>query len=314
MTAAAPVSIGMPVRNEARWIAAAIDSLLAQTWTDFELTIADNASGDATEEICRAAAAHDARVRYIRRPCDVGVRENWNALAREARGEYFCWAPGHDRWRPEFLATCVAALEERPRRAALGRTAASADPTVVLAYPLATGIDSDGREIPVHDCRLDIRGLRAERRFLTVLFGLSSAVPIHGVMRTCAIQRTRGLGANVGPEYPVLAELALLGAIAHVPRVLFEYRRVREETTREFTRRTVSAWQRRRRRQLVLTPEWELMREHLRVVRHAPLPAATRSLLAVCVAIQALDRFAVRGPRLTWLSDDGGRASYGWRS
>jgi glycosyltransferase involved in cell wall biosynthesis len=304
VTAAPLVSIGMPVRNEDRWVAEAIASLLAQTWTDFELTIADNASGDGTEGICRAAAARDARVRYVRRPRDVGVRENWNALAREARGRYFCWAPGHDRWRPDFLAACVAALEEQPRRAALGRTAASADPPVVLAYPLAAGIDADGHPIPVHDCRLDVRGLRAERRFLTVLFGLSSGLPIHGVMRTSAIQRTRGLGANVGPEYPVLAELALVGAIAHVPRVLFEYRRVREETAYEFTRRTLTAWQRRRPRQLVLTPEWELMREHLRVVRRAPLTTGSRSLLAACVAIQALDRLAVRGLRLTWLADD----------
>ena len=302
MTAAAPVSIGMPVRNEGRWIAAAIDSLLAQTFTDFELTIADNASNDATEEICRAAAADDARVRYFRRAHDVGVRKNWNLLAREARGRYFCWAPGHDRWRPEFLSACVGVLEERPRPAVLARTAASADPPVVLAYPLAAGIDGAGGSIPVQECRLDVRGLRAERRFLTVLFGLASGLPIHGVMRTSAIQRTRGLGANVGPEYPVLAELALLGAIAHVPRVLFEYRRVREETSREFTRRTLSAWQRRRPRQLILTPEWELMREHLRVVRDAPLTTGTRALLEVCVAIQALDRLAVRGPRPTWLA------------
>jgi glycosyltransferase involved in cell wall biosynthesis len=295
------VSIGMPVRNEARHLAEAVASLRAQTWPDWELTISDNASTDGTEEIARSLAAGDERIRYERLPADVGPRENWNRVARGARGACFFWAPGHDRWRPEFIAACLEALRDAPPPARLGRTAASGDAAVVLAHPLAAGLDEVGAPIAVHNSRLDTRGLRAERRFLATLFGLAAALPIHGLIRTDALRRTGLMGANVGPEYPLLAELALQGAFAHVPQTLFEYRQVREESAAAFTRRTLSAWQQRRPRQLVVSPEWELLRAHARVLRRAPLPARTKALLAPCLAVYALDRLGARGLRTTWL-------------
>ena len=288
------VSIGMPARNEARHLAAALDSLRAQTWTDWELTLSDNASTDATEEIGRAFAAQDERIRYERLSADIGPRANWNRVARAARGAYFFWAPAHDRWRPEFIAACAEALQDAPPAASLGRTAAAGDAPVVLAHPLAAGLDDEGRPLPVHNSRLDTRGLRPERRFLATLFGLAAALPVHGVMRTAALRRTALMGANVGPEYPLLAELALQGAFAHVPRTLFEYRR------------TLAAWQQRHARQLVVTPEWELLRAHARVLRRAALPARTKALLATCLAAYALDRVSARGLRTTWLESGRG--------
>ena len=58
------VSIGMPVFNSEKYLEAAIDSVLAQTYTNFELIISDNASTDQTPEICRAYATKDRRIRY----------------------------------------------------------------------------------------------------------------------------------------------------------------------------------------------------------------------------------------------------------
>ena len=57
------VSIGLPVYNGSRYLAASIDSLLAQTFTDFELILSDNASSDETESICRRYAEQDERSR-----------------------------------------------------------------------------------------------------------------------------------------------------------------------------------------------------------------------------------------------------------
>ena len=51
------VIIGLPVYNASRYLGIALDSLLGQTFEDFELLISDNASTDETEEICRAAVA-----------------------------------------------------------------------------------------------------------------------------------------------------------------------------------------------------------------------------------------------------------------
>jgi len=59
------VSIGMPVYNGEKYIREALDSLLAQTFADFELVISDNASTDGTEAICRNYAEQDARIKYF---------------------------------------------------------------------------------------------------------------------------------------------------------------------------------------------------------------------------------------------------------
>ena len=69
----ARVSIGIPVYNGSNYVAEAIESVLAQTYGDFELILSDNASTDATEEICRDYAAHDSRVRYHRETVNRGA-------------------------------------------------------------------------------------------------------------------------------------------------------------------------------------------------------------------------------------------------
>ena len=66
------VSIGLPVYNGEAFLTESIESLLAQTFDDFELIISDNASTDGTEEICRSFAAADARIQYHREPTNQG--------------------------------------------------------------------------------------------------------------------------------------------------------------------------------------------------------------------------------------------------
>jgi len=97
------VSIGMPVYNGEPYIREALDSLLAQTFTDFELIISDNASTDNTESICREYAAKDPRIRYIRQPENRGAIANFKFVLDQARGEYFMWAAHDDRWDSMFI-------------------------------------------------------------------------------------------------------------------------------------------------------------------------------------------------------------------
>src|SRR2546421_5586268 len=76
-TAHAPtLSIGMPVYNGAQFISQSLDSLLKQTFSDFEIIICDNASEDATQAICREYARRDSRIRYYRNPANLGA--GWN--------------------------------------------------------------------------------------------------------------------------------------------------------------------------------------------------------------------------------------------
>ena len=105
------VSIGLPTFNRAKVLRRAVDSLLAQTYRNFELIISDNASSDETQEICRQYAARDPRVRYVRQKENIGAAPNNIFVLREARGEYFLWTADDDWWAPEYVASLVEVLE-----------------------------------------------------------------------------------------------------------------------------------------------------------------------------------------------------------
>lgn len=105
------VSIGMPVYNGENYIREALDSLLAQTFTNFELIISDNASNDATETICREYAARDSRIRYFRQSNSIGGLGNFLFVLDEAAGEYFIWASHDDVAKTnEFLFDLVSLI------------------------------------------------------------------------------------------------------------------------------------------------------------------------------------------------------------
>jgi glycosyltransferase involved in cell wall biosynthesis len=97
------VSIGMPVFNGESTIRKALDSLLAQTYTDFELLISDNASTDNTGEICKQYAQKDNRIIYVRQPENRGIGRNFAYVLKQSRGKYFMWACADDIWEPDFI-------------------------------------------------------------------------------------------------------------------------------------------------------------------------------------------------------------------
>jgi len=97
------VSIGMPVCNGEKFIHEALDALLAQTFTDFELNISDNASTDMTESICRAYAEKDSRIKYVRQTENIGPVANFQYVLDVATGEYFMWAAADDVWDANWI-------------------------------------------------------------------------------------------------------------------------------------------------------------------------------------------------------------------
>ena len=97
------ISIGMPVYNGELFICDALDSLLSQTFIDFELIISDNASTDNTEKICRDYAKKDKRIRYIRQTKNLGAISNFQVVLNQAVGAYFMWAAYDDKWSIDWL-------------------------------------------------------------------------------------------------------------------------------------------------------------------------------------------------------------------
>ena len=97
------ITIGMPVFNGEKYIREALDSLLAQTFTDFELIISDNASVDDTQAICEEYARRDHRIRYVRQSENKGALANFQFVLDQAQGEFFMWAAADDRWDTHWI-------------------------------------------------------------------------------------------------------------------------------------------------------------------------------------------------------------------
>ena len=107
------LSIGMPVYNGELFIERAIESILAQTFTDFELIISDNASTDSTQEICQSFSKKDNRIRIFKQEKNIGVHRNFYFLLSQAKGEYFAWAAVDDYLDKDFMEKNLKVLESR---------------------------------------------------------------------------------------------------------------------------------------------------------------------------------------------------------
>ena len=105
------ISIGLPVYNGAKTIEKCINSLLLQTFQDFELIISDNASDDETAKICKEFSLKDSRIKYIRQKNNTGGGPNFEFVLSKSSGKYFMWI-GHDDWiSSEFLKVNLSFLE-----------------------------------------------------------------------------------------------------------------------------------------------------------------------------------------------------------
>ena len=108
------ITIGLPVYNGDKFIHNAINSLLKQSYTNFELIISDNGSTDQTESICRNFAQADKRIKYTRHETNSGYVWNFNSVLQQADTEYFMWASADDVWHPEFIERNIMFLEKNP--------------------------------------------------------------------------------------------------------------------------------------------------------------------------------------------------------
>ncbi|MGH8595642.1 MAG: glycosyltransferase family A protein [Gammaproteobacteria bacterium] len=209
----------MPVFNGAKWLAEALDSILTQSFSDFELVICDNASSDETESICRQTAADDPRIRYHRNHANIGVHRNYNRTFELCVGTYFKWASCSDICLDGFFEKCVAVLEARP--------------DVVLAYPKAAMLSSRtgaAADAEGYDDNLNIEDDRPATRFIRYLNGERLNNVMNGVIRAAALRQTALHLRLPGSDISMMAELILRGKFVEIPERLF-VRRLDPETT-----------------------------------------------------------------------------------
>ena len=111
------VSVVLVTYNRARLLDATIGAIVDQTLTDFELIIADNASPDHTEELCRRWALRDSRIRYCRWPHNLGVTRSLNQGIRNSVADYVAILHDDNVYNPTLLSEWKACLDEDPKAA-----------------------------------------------------------------------------------------------------------------------------------------------------------------------------------------------------
>lgn len=279
------VSIGVPAYNAERFIAPALESLLAQDMGDLEVVVSDNGSTDGTEQVVRDLAARDGRLRYVRQPVNRGGAANFNAVfaLRHPGAPYFKWAAADDTHDPRYLGQVLEVLRS--------------DPTVAVAHSLTDDIDEDGR----HLRSWGDQGLPADDPDVAVRFAALSqrnyqCFSIFGLVRTETLVGTRGLGYYAESDRVLLAELSLRGRFVDVQEELFHRRQHSGRSVRTHpTARDRIAWFNPDLVGRPVFPEWRLGQGYVGALLRAPgLTAADR---ARCLA--QMGRWTVvRGPHL----------------
>jgi glycosyltransferase involved in cell wall biosynthesis len=200
------LSIGLPVYNGEKFITESINSILAQTFQDFELIICDNASTDKTEEICRAYAAKDERISYYRNEKNIGCARNFNRVFELSTGEYFKWLAYDDLHAPDFLQKCIDILDK--------------DPSLVLCHSHAYHIDEQGKFLQNYDIKFKTDSPKPQERFQELLTK-HYCYQIYGVIRADAIRKTPPISSCAAADAIFLLRLSLLGRFYEIPEYLF---------------------------------------------------------------------------------------------
>ena len=201
------LSVGLFVYNGERFLKEALDSILNQTFTDFELIISDNASTDRTGKISEAYAEHDRRIRYYRAERNMGAGWNVRRVYELATGKYFKWAAADDLMERDFLERCVEVLE--------------ADTGCVVAYAGTKFVDENQKFILNYVTPIRTDSNDPVERFREMLLIDHHCLQIFGVMRMSALQQLPPQGSYVNSDRVLLTRMSLLGRFYEIPERLF---------------------------------------------------------------------------------------------
>lgn len=260
------VSVGLPVRNGESYVCDAIESVLAQTMGDLELIISDNASTDATEEICRTYEASDPRVRYERCEVDRGAAPNFNRTFERARGRYFRWAAHDDMTHPQHLEKCVEVLDR--------------DAEVVLCHSEVLVVDAYGQPLYRYEYGPETSSPDPTKRVHDLLFVKNNCYEVFGLVRSSVLRETGLMGAFPVGDRVLLTELAMRGRFHEIPEPLFYSREHDGRSVRRMVSQSERAsWFDTRYQGRVTFPEWRTLTEYTKAIHRAPLRPSQRALL-----------------------------------
>lgn len=270
------VSIGLLVYNGERYLAETIESILGQTYKDFELIISDNCSTDGSREICRHYAGQDSRVRFFPSEVNRGAAWNFCRVFNLARAPYFRWAPSDDVFAPESVAVCVEVLD--------------AHSDAVLCYPKTVLIDGAGAVIMPYDDNLDLRSDSPVVRFHMASCQIGLVNVMYGLMRTEQVRQTQLIRHYPGADIIFLIELSLYGKFLEINRPLF-FRRMHEQASSSMKSASqLQAYLDPSRKGQSFAHQWKPLLDQVMAVLRGPLSLVERVQLLYFLARRAISR------------------------
>lgn len=215
------VSIGLPVFNGEKYLARALQSLLAQDWPATEIIVSDNASTDGSLAIAEAFAARDSRVRLLRSSTNAGFEANFARVLDAATGSFFMWAACDDWWSPRFVSAMAAALEAAPSAAVAMSAVERVDETGLVVDVVRFRGRDDPSRMTAWQLAMRLAGGRPYHLF------------VYGLYRTSFIRRAfTGFAPVVAADRLLVCRVAMAGRFVYVDEVLHR-RLIRAASLRE---------------------------------------------------------------------------------
>jgi len=289
------ISVLMPVYNGERFLREAIESILNQTFTDFEFIIVDDGSTDNTWQILQGYAASEPRIVLVRNETNLGLARSRNRILGRARGEYIAVMDADDVSLPERLSTQVAFLDESPEVGVVG-----------CAIHV---IDADGSSIRI---------VHYPTMHSLLLWALCFHTPFAQpsvVMRRAAVERVGGYDTSFPPaeDRDLWQRLSSVTHLANLPEVYLLYRQHPDQVSRRSadiqTRNSAKAGQRMMSGILGYEVPFEIC-HNIRLRRFKTVDDALqavnviRSLHDTFMAKESLsisEKHAIRGDAFLWL-------------
>ena len=283
------VTVGIPIRNGQNYIREGLESILAQTMTDFEVVICDNASTDSTEAIVREFADRDPRVRYFRNERNLGPAGNHNRCVERATGKYFRWQAHDDLIAPTYLEKVVGVMEK--------------DSTVANCHSWTKQIHADGS--PYGDYKFvigtDDRSLPVRfSRLINVRHRVHLEYEIFGMWRREQMIQTRLQSPCAHGDRVHLVRMILFGRFCEVPEFLFIAREHAGQSFAQTTRRSrflnflgsgpipPAEWWNPELKGKATFPEWNLLKEYWNMLDEVPIDPRARAACRRIVARWAI--------------------------
>jgi len=207
MTESAPlVSIILPVFNAASYLGEAIDSILAQSFSDWELIAVDDASSDNSAAILEDYAAADSRIRVFRNEINLGVGGTLDRAISESRGQYIARMDADDICSPDRVAVQLKHLQQNPEVIAVG---------------------GQIREMQENGETIRIKSFPTEPEEVYTMMFL--CVPIqHPALMVNRAALPEGFnwyeGWSVGEDSNLFFKLTQFGKLSNVPELILSYR------------------------------------------------------------------------------------------